>query len=87
MKKKFEVRIRTSGTASIRGTEFIVVSESNKGAELIVLEGEVEIKSNDGMKTVMIKANQKGVFDNEDNLFEPQDIDPRRIEDWWVESE
>lgn len=86
MKKKFEVRIHSYGTASIRGTEFIVVSD-NKGAELIVLEGEVEIKSSDGLKTLMIKTNQKGVFDIDDNLSEPQDIDLKTIEKWWVENE
>lgn len=87
MKKKFEVRIRAAGTASIRGTEFIVVSDNNIGAGLIVLEGEVEMNSKDGLKTVMIKANQKGVFDSEGNLLEPQNIDLKTIENWWVENE
>jgi len=87
MKKKFDVRIRSSGTASIRGTEFIVVSDNNKGAELIVLEGIVEMKSKDGLKTVLINASQKGVFDIDGNLSEPENIDLTKIEEWWTDEE
>jgi hypothetical protein len=52
-----------------------------------VIEGAVEMKSKDGLKTVMINAGQKGISDIDGNLTEPENIDLKTIEKWWIENE
>ena len=82
MRKKFEVRC-TSGTCSIRGTEFIVNSNDDKSTEIIVIEGTVEMKSAISLKTILINAGQKGIVNDKGILSEPTEIDVTKLDKWW----
>lgn len=86
LKKKFEVRYR-GGTCSIRGTEFIVYANDDNNTEIIVLEGTVEMKSTNGLNTILINAGQKGIVNDEGILSEPIQIDITKLEKWWEDEE
>jgi len=86
MRKKFEVRYR-GGTCSIRGTEFIVYANDDNNTEIIVLEGTVEMKSTNGLNTILINEGQKGMVNDAGVLSEPIQIDITKLEKWWEDEE
>ncbi len=85
-KKKFEVRTPACAVA-IRGTEFLVYNDEKKGSEIIVLEGTVEMKSTNGLNTILINAGQKGIANDEGTLSEPIQIDISTLDKWWEDEE
>jgi hypothetical protein len=82
IQSKFEVRT-SHGAVSIRGTQFLVYEDEKTGTELIVLEGNVEMRGIKGAKTVVVNAGYKGTTTKDGILSEPQKIDISTIERWW----
>jgi FecR protein len=84
--RKFEVRTPTAVCAN-RGTEFIVYYNENNSSEVIVLEGTVEMKSTNGLNTILINAGQKGVANEKGILSGPIQIDVTKLEKWWEDEQ
>lgn len=84
IKKKFEVRT-PAGCVCVRGTQLIVSGDDQKGTEIIVLEGSIELKGTQNDKTVIINEGYKGIVTINGEILEPQKIDISNIEKWWKE--
>lgn len=83
-RNKFEVRRPGGGCGAIRGTEFIINSKLDKSFEIFVLEGSIEMISNDN-EIVLINTGEKGIIDEEGILHKPVQIDINNFEKWWEE--
>jgi hypothetical protein len=82
--KKFKMKT-TSGTSAIRGTEFILNHNENKGTEIIVLKGTVEMTSSDGLESILLNSSYKGILDINGRVTSPEKIDINTIQKWWEE--
>jgi len=56
LQKKFEVKTRGGGTASIRGTEFVVNENGDGGCEFVVIDGKVEVTAPRGREQVLVET-------------------------------
>jgi hypothetical protein len=80
--RKFEVQNPTSVMAN-RGTQFLVYEDEKKGTELIVLEGDVELKSKKENRTIVVNEGYRAAVAKDGKLSEPQKIDIANLERWW----
>lgn len=86
LQKKFELRNRCGGTASIRGTQFIV--ECKEGiTEITVTEGLIDLQSGQTKKSVAVAAGQLGILSDDGQQLEVKQIDNSKIEAWWKDEE
>ena len=82
MRKKFE--IKTPATVSApRGTQFLVYEDEKKGTELIVIEGDVELKSKNETRTVVVNEGYRAAVSKDGKLSELGKIDLSNLERWW----
>jgi hypothetical protein len=80
--KKFKVRTPSCFVA-VRGTQFLVYEDVEKGTELIVLEGSVEIKGIKEGNTIIVNAGYKATVTKDGILSDPEKIDLTKIVRWW----
>lgn len=83
LQKKFEVKTRGGGTASVRGTEFLVEERRDGSADLAVLEGKVEASEAGGGKSVTVETGQAVSVSPEGRLSGVRRIDPAAIPIGW----
>lgn len=81
-KTKFDVKTPIS-VAGIRGTEYALSVEDDGTTTVVVLDGEVEFSDKENKKTVMVKKNQKSVVKPGALPTDPEEIDPKKILNWW----
>jgi len=84
LKKKLQIRTG-SGTAAVRGTEFVISADSLSGTEVVVFEGSVELMGNVSEKLIIIEKGFKGSVSPEGLLSGPYEFDITNIEKWWEE--
>jgi hypothetical protein len=82
IQSRFEVR-SPYGCGAVRGTQFLVYQDEKTGTDLIVLEGSVEMKGNEGDKTIVVNAGYKGSITKDGIVSEPQKMDMSKLERWW----
>jgi ferric-dicitrate binding protein FerR (iron transport regulator) len=80
--KKFEV-LTINAIMSIRGTQFLFYEDENKGTEVVVLEGGVELKSKNETRTVVVNEGYRAAVAKDGKLSEPEKIDISNLERWW----
>ncbi|MCX6328332.1 MAG: FecR family protein [Bacteroidia bacterium] len=80
--KKFEVRTPACAVA-VRATQFLVYNDEEKGTELIVIEGSVEMKGIKEGNTIIVNAGYKAIVTKDGILSDPKKIDLTTIERWW----
>jgi len=84
--KYFTVRTATAVFA-VRGTEFLLSEDKDKGTELIVFKGIVELSDLKGRKTVIVNAGYKTKVPVNGIPLEPYKVDLTKVQRWWEETE
>jgi len=81
-------KVRTPNTwVTVRGTELLLSEVEDKGTELIVFKGIVELSDLKGRKTVIVKAGYKTKVPVNGIPLKPYKVDLTRIQRWWEETE
>jgi len=84
--RPFKVHTPTVVVA-VRGTEFLLSEVKDKGTELIVFKGTVELSDLKGRKTVIVNAGYKTKVLVNGIPLEPYKVDLTKIKRWWEETE
>lgn len=84
--RPFKVHTPTVAVA-VRGTEFLLSEVKDKGTELIVFKGIVELSDLKGRKTVIVNAGYKMNVPVNGIPLEPYKVDLTKIKRWWEETE
>jgi len=78
----YDFEIRTpQAVLGVRGTELVVETTTDE-SKTIVLEGEVDVSTPDGGKTITLGQNQ-GIIATAAGLGVPFTVDPSQIDRWW----
>ena len=86
VQKKLESRTRGRGTASIRGTEFVVNENQDGSCEFVVIEGKVDVTEPNGEKSVMVETGHAVSISSDGKLSGIRQLDTAAILRWWEES-
>lgn len=80
--KKLQVRT-PGGTASVRGTEFLVTVAPDQTSEIVLLEGKLEVQPLNGTNSVLLEAGQRLWLPKTGSASELAVIDLGTVTRWW----
>jgi len=80
--KKLQVRM-SSGTASVRGTEFLVTVTPDQASEIVLLEGKLEVQPLNKTNSVLLEAGQRILMPITGAVSTPVAIDLKTVNRWW----
>ena len=83
MEKKLEVKMRSGGTCSVRGTEFLVTEHPDGSSDITVIEGSVAMTDPTAKKEVLVAAGQKISVSPTGIPLSVQAVDAASLPRWW----
>lgn len=87
MEKKLQVKVRSGGTCSVRGTEFVVTEHLDGSSEINVIEGIVTMTDPTSGKETLVATGQ-GVVVSPEGIPQPvHAVDAASLPKWWEEQQ
>lgn len=87
MEKKLEVKMRSGGTCSVRGTEFLITEHPDGSSDITVIEGSIAMTDPTAKKEVLFGAGQKISVSPAGISLSVHAVDAASLPRWWEEQE
>lgn len=85
VQKKLEMRSRSGGTTSVRGTEFLVTEHPDGSSEILVIEGNVAVSDPNGGATVVVNTGQAITISSAGTPSTVRPANTATLPRWWEE--